>query len=593
MKMKYSMTWDLDSIYEGGSQSKAFRQELMELEQHIVDLKASLLKTDALQAEQLAAQTENLQYILLGLRQAESFVSCLMAQNMFDEEAVALNDRVAQLNASFTKLLTVFDNRLRELSDMSWDDMLKLPALQEVAFNLTERRELAKKKMSPELEALAADLAIDGYHGWGDFYNTIVARTNFVSVNEQGEQMTLSAGQMANKLSEGDRSIRSEAFQTWEKGWEEQADFCADTLNRIAGFRLKWYQNRKWESFLEEPLQMNRMSKETLDAMWQAVEKGKALLVPYFERKAKLFGVDKLDWHDVEAPLSTSAATMNFDEGAKFIIDKFAGFSEELAKFAEMAFEQRWIEAEDRPGKRPGGFCTSLPKSGQTRIFMTYSGTASNVSTLAHELGHAYHQHVMNDMPALTQEYAMNVAETASTFAELIVSDQALKEATDKAEQLAIVEDKIQRAVAFYMNIHARFIFESAFYEARQAGPVPAKELNRMMVEAQKQAFNGLLGQYHPHFWAAKLHFYLTDVPFYNFPYTFGYLFSAGIYKLAARQGPKFIGAYDALLRDTGRLTVEQLALEHLQTDLTKAAFWDDAVELVQEDVKLFLQLTE
>src|SRR5690606_10767310 len=135
-------------------------------------------------------------------------------------EAVTLNDRVAQLNASFAKLLTVFDNGLRELSDASWDEMLKLPALQAVAFNLSERRELAKKKMFPELEALAADLAIDGYHGWGDFYNTIVARTNFVSVNEQGEQITLSAGQMANKLSEGDRSIRSEAFQTWEKGWE-------------------------------------------------------------------------------------------------------------------------------------------------------------------------------------------------------------------------------------------------------------------------------------------------------------------------------------------------------------------------------------
>jgi len=591
--LKYSMKWDLDSLYEGGSQSKQFQQELTELERHILELKVSIKQTNSLQSEQLIAQTNTLQHILFSLRQSESFVSCLMAQNMFDEGAVQLNARVAQLSAAFIGVLTLFDNSLRELSDESWNALLSTPELQEIAFNLSERRELAKKKMSPELEALAADLAIDGYHGWGDFYNTIVARMNFETTDHKGKQIMVSAGQMSNLLSEGDRKLRSEAFQKWEAGWEANGDLCADTLNRISGFRLKWYQNRQWESFLDEPLQMNRMKKETLDAMWLAVEKGKNLLIPYLERKAALLGVDKLDWHDVEAPLGSASATMTFEEGAEFIIKKFAGFSEKLASFAQMAFEKQWIEAEDRPGKRPGGFCTSLPKSKETRIFMTYSGTASNVSTLAHELGHAYHQHVMNDMPALTQEYAMNVAETASTFAELIVSDQALKEATDKAEQLSIVEDKIQRAVAFYMNIHARFIFESAFYEARQEGPLTAKELNALMVSAQEKAFKGLLGQYHPHFWAAKLHFYLTDVPFYNFPYTFGYLFSAGLYKRALQEGASFIDAYDALLCDTGRLTVEELAEKHLQTDLTSTVFWDEAVSLVEEDVNLFLQLTE
>lgn len=586
--MKYAMQWELDSIYEGGSQSTQLKQEFVNTDQFIKQLHAELSKEQAGQLENVIAQTDIVQQILLNIRQMDSFVSCLMAQDMFDKQAVILLDKVKNLSAAFTAVLTKFDNHLRNIDDEQWKRYLSQPGLQPVAYNLNERRELAKRQMSPELEALAADLAIDGYHAWGDFYNTIVSRTNF----KADEDTYLSAGQMANRLSEGDRNIRAAAFEEWEKVWGEQADLCADTLNHLAGFRLKWYNNRGWASFLEEPLQMNRMSEDTLQAMWAAVEKGKEQLIPYFKRKAELLSVSKLDWHDVEAPLASTTTTMSFDDAAKFIVEQFGSFSPKMAEFAEHAFQNKWIEAEDRPGKRPGGFCTSLPKSDATRIFMTYSGTASNVSTLAHELGHAYHQHVMNDMPALTQEYAMNVAETASTFAELIVSDQALKAASSVEEQLALVDDKIQRAIAFYMNIHARFIFETKFYEERAQGPVTTTRLNEIMVAAQEQAFDGLLGQYHPHFWVAKLHFYLTDVPFYNFPYTFGYLFSAGIYKRALQQGASFAQQYDALLQDTGRLTVEELAQKHLNVDLTQTDFWEEGAELVAEDVELFLKLT-
>jgi oligoendopeptidase F len=224
---------------------------------------------------------------------------------------------------------------------------------------------------------------------------------------------------------------------------------------------------------------------------------------------------------------------------------------------------------------------------------MTYSGTMDNVSTLAHELGHAYHQHVMNDMPALAQEYAMNVAETASTFAEMIVSDAALKLAEDKEEKIALLEQKIQNTVAFMMNIHARFIFETRFYEERKSGLVSVERLNELMLEAQKEAYCGMLSEYHPHFWASKLHFYITDVPFYNFPYTFGFLFSSGIYALAQAEGEEFAERYVDLLRDTGSMSVENLAAKHLNVDLSKPDFWLQAIELSLKDIEEFLELTD
>ncbi|UVI31412.1 M3 family oligoendopeptidase [Paenibacillus spongiae] len=597
MGQKYPEQWNLDVFYEGGSASPAFAAELAGMERDIDALVRELEETSAgstshVSTAKLSAWTATVQSVILRLRQSESFVSCLVAQQVKDSAALGLNERVKTTAAKFNSALTAYDEQLRLVPEELWNEWLKEEDTAPVAFTLRERREAAKEKLPPSLEALAGELAVDGYHGWGDFYNTVVSRAKFEAQEPDGSTKTLSAGQMHNRLSDGERAVREAAFAEWEREWGEQAELCAEALNRIAGFRLKLYEKRGWQSVLKEPLAMNRMSQATLDAMWAAVNEGKAGLVKYLDRKAKLLGIDKLDWHDVEAPIGSAARTVPYDEGADFIVEQFRAFSPELAEFSEAAFRDGWIEADDRPGKRPGGFCTAFPISEQTRIFMTYSGTASNISTLAHELGHAYHQHVMNDLPPLAQEYAMNVAETASTFAELIVSDSAMEAAADPDEKLALLEDKLQRSTAFFMNIHARFLFETRFYEQRRKGMVSHEELSRLMEEAQNEAFCGAVGKLHPHFWASKLHFYLTDVPFYNFPYTFGFLFSCGIYAVAKKEGPSFAERYVALLRDTGRMTVEELAQKHLGVRLDEPDFWRGAVSVTTADVEAFLELT-
>jgi oligoendopeptidase F len=596
LHMTIKQTWNLDVLFPGGSQSPQFAEFLSVIERETIgfieQLKQTQVPASIEEGERLLPLIAIMQANLLRFREAESFTGCLMADNVADKKAVQLNGRVKSSYADFLSALTQFDELLRRVPETVWQSLLQLEALQGLAFVLDERRELAKQKLPPEQEALVNDLAVDGYHGWGDLYNTTVGRIR-IPYEENGQVQQLSAGQFSNKLHHPDPSTRHKLFKQWEETWADQADFCADALNHIAGFRLQLYKRRGWDSVHQEPLAINRMSAETLRVMWDVIEKNKPVFVAYLQRKAKLLGVEQLTWTDVEAPIGKTNKTYSYEEGAQIILEQFRQFSPLMADFSEKAFEAGWIEAEDRAGKRPGGFCTSFPISEQTRIFMTYAGTASNVSTLAHELGHAYHQHVMNDLPALTQEYAMNVAETASTFAEMIVSDAAVKQATDPVEKLALLEDKIQRAVAFFMNIHARFIFETNFYAERKHGLISVERLNELMADAQKQAFQGALSDDHPHFWAAKLHFYLTDVPFYNFPYTFGFLFSAGIYSVALREGAAFEQRYVALLRDTGRMTAEQLAMKHLNVNLTKPDFWQSAVEVSVEDVKQFLEMTE
>lgn len=402
---------------------------------------------------------------------------------------------------------------------------------------------------------------------------------------------TYSIGQASNKLSSADRNVRKAVFEKLQTAWNEQAPLFAQTLNHLAGFRLQTYKHRKWDHVLKEPLFINRMKQETLDAMWSAITNNKQHFVKYLNKKADILGLEKLSTYDVGAPITKNIKKLSYTEGANFIIEHFHKFSPKMAAFAKHAFENRWIEAEDRPGKRPGGFCTSFPDSKETRIFMTYSGTSSNISTLAHELGHAYHQHVMNDVHGLNQRYAMNVAETASTFAEMIVADASVQNAESKEEKQAMLEDKVNRSVAFFMNIHARFIFELNFYKEREKGFVSVARLNELMIAAQKEAYQDALDEYDPNFWASKLHFHITGTPFYNFPYTFGYLFSLGIYAYAKKQEGSFEEDYIALLRDTGRMPVEELAMKHLQADLTKPDFWEDAIALCVADVEEFLAL--
>jgi len=594
-QVTYKETWDLDVFFKGGSESEEFQQYLRETKGILNEFQQLVeqweIPTNSKDYEEFLKIIDNFQLVSQKIRQAGAFVSCLQAQNMADKKANELRSQVMELSAGLQHSLTQLDDKLTKINDDVWNELLKVDGLSEIQFVLNERRINANEKLSKDEEALITSLSIDGYHGWGQFYDTIVSHIK-IPVTEDGETKELSAGQAFNKFSSENRELRKEVFKNWEEAWSKQGEYLAATLNHLAGFRLNVYKHRGWDDVLKEPLDYNRMTKETLNTMWQVITDYKDAFVKYLNRKAELLGLEKLSWYDLDAPVGKSNGKISYQEGAELIIEQFSKFGEKLASFTKKAFEDRWIEAEDRPGKRPGGFCTSFPESKQSRIFMTYSGTPSNVSTLAHELGHAFHSFALRDVHPLNKNYAMNVAETASTFAEMIVADAAVKNASTKEEKIALLEDKIQRSVAFFMNIHARFLFETRFYEERKKGIVSFERLNALMEEAQKEAYCNALAEYHPLFWASKLHFYITGVPFYNFPYTFGYLFSLGIYARALEEGKGYEEQYISLLKDTGSMTVEDLAKKHLNVELQKRDFWENAVKLCVADVEEFLQLT-
>lgn len=591
--MKYAINWDLDSIFVGGSSSETLRQELNELSTKINSFH-QLVEAFTPNAEnQVEALTEILavhEEIQKSFTECGSFIEALNSANIHDQQAKLLTGQLYSNLPAFQLATTILNKKFASYQESDWQDLMT--HFSQIAFRLSEMRRDGQELLDEQSENIINTLALDGQSAWSQHYDTIVAS---IQIPFNGEM--LSAGQAFNTMmSSQDKAVRQELFEKWEKAWSEKADIFADTLNHLDGFRLNNYKLHGVDDFLKQPLEYNRLDKETLDMMWGTIQKNKQPIIDFLTRKAQLFGKDKMDWQDQDAPIvlgDFEERRYTFDQAADFIVENFKKFSPKMSEFAQMAFDKAWIEAEDRPGKRPGGYCTSLPKSQESRIFMTYGESVNEVSTLAHELGHAFHSHVMWDLPTLNQDYAMNVAETASTFAELIVADATLKEAKTDEEKINLLDVKLQNAIAMFMNIHARFIFESNFYAARQKGLVATDEITRLMVEAQKEAYINGLGSYHPHFWAAKLHFFIDEVPFYNFPYTFGYLFSLGIYAKASQHADGFEDQYIALLRDTASMTTEELAKKHLDTDLHQATFWQAGIDMVLKDIATFMELTE
>ncbi|MDT1995480.1 oligoendopeptidase [Carnobacterium divergens] len=598
--MTYHINWDLDSIFPGGSTSAALQEKITllhtQLEELTTQVQAWEFNQDQPNTSQFSAILALEEKISMGLTQAFSFIEAVQSADVSDKNAGTVTGQLLELNSQFQTIHTILVKKLVLISENKWQEMLQIPSFKAIAFSLNETREDGKELLSEAEEALINALSIDGFQGWSDHYDSLVATIEIPFEEKDGSVSPLSAGQAFNKMSDDpDSAVRKQLFKKWEDAWTKKAPLFADTLNHLAGFRLANYKAHHTTDFLKKPLRYNRMKKETLDAMWQAVSDHKKPFVDYLNQKAKLFGKTQLSWEDIDAPViigSNKPQVYPFDQGADFIVANFRKFSTKMADFAQYAFDHSWIEAEDRSGKRPGGYCTGFPESKESRIFMTYSESPSDVSTLAHELGHAFHSDVMKDLPILNQDYAMNVAETASTFAEMIVADATVKEATTTEEKIMLLDTKISSSIAMFLNIHARFIFESNFYKERQAGIVSEERISELMEEAQKEAFQDSLSQYHPHFWASKLHFFISDVPFYNFPYTFGYLFSLGIYARSLEEGADFEDKYIALLKDTASMTTEELAMKHLDVDLTKSDFWVAGIKLMEADVQEFIELT-
>jgi pepF/M3 family oligoendopeptidase len=585
--------WDMTVVYPS-LESPEFDQGFRSLVQDIADL-AELFDAShveqrphaPLDAATLAAFERVIaryNAVLDELRTINAFIMAFVTTNSRDDVAQArLSElqqhtvRLAQLGTRLTAWIGALD--VETLVEQS-------PTARDHAFMLQRSQVAATHLMSPPEEALAAELRVSAGTAWGKLHSNVTSQL-IVPVALEDSVRELPMSEVRNLAYEAARETRRRAYEAERGGWERAAVPLAAALNSIKGEVDTLARRRGWESPLAAALFDANIDRQTMDAMLEAAYAAFPHFRRYLRAKARALGVPALAWYDLFAPVGAGGREWQFDEGAAFIIEQFGTYSQRLSDFAARAFRERWIDAEPRPGKQDGAYCMSL-RGDESRVFSNFKPVFSGVSTLAHELGHGYHNFNLAGRTMLQRQTPMTLAETASIFCETIVSHAAL-ERGDAREQIEILEASLQGACQVVVDITSRFLFEQRVFAGRRRRELAVDELKQMMLDAQRETYgDGLDGAaLHPFMWAVKSHYYSASRSYYNFPYMFGLLFGLGLYARYQADPDTFRAGYDDLLASTGMADAATLAAR-FGFDIRQVDFWRASLDIVRADIDRF-----
>lgn len=495
------------------------------------------------------------------------------------EKVEGYTPQLTIITSKFTKFLNNLDN-LDALIDCS-----KL--LQEHGFMLRDTKAKAGYLLSDAEEELIAQMQNTGSNAWSKLQDTV---TSSLLVDYEDEQLPLTV--IRNYAYDASDEKRKKAYEAELEAYKKIDQSSAACLNNIKGEVITLAKKRGYNSPLEMTLLNSRMDKDTLDAMMTAIKEYLPYFHKYLKKKATMLGYEKgVPFYDLFAPVGNVDLRYTFEEARNFIVENFTSFSKKLGDFASYAFDNNWIDAEPREGKVGGAYCSGLHMIGESRIMANFSGSLNDVTTLAHELGHGYHGHCLKEESMLNADYPMPIAETASIFCETIVTNAAIKGASDD-EALVILETDIMGSNQTIVDIYSRYLFETELFNRREQASLSVDELKEIMMDAQKEAYgDGLDPDFlHPYMWACKPHYYSADYNFYNFPYAFGLLFAKGLYAKYLEMGEDFIPKYDVLLNATGKNNIKD-TLAIMNIDAHNPDFWRSSLELIKEDIEKFLAL--
>ena len=506
-----------------------------------------------------------------------------------DSKALAELNRLEELGLPLKRAGVLFRNVLASRKGDVESLVRSDPGIAEYAFHLREEILWASRQMSPELEDLAEDLNRAGGDAWGRLQEQVSSTAAMVWDEATGERKT--TVQLRALATDPDRAVREKAWDLELKAWEQMKLPLAAALNGVKGFSVTLNKRRGWSDPLEKSIEQCRISRGTLDALISAMEESLPLWRRYLKIKARYLGVPACAFFDIFAPVGAPTAPWTFERARDFIVEKFGAFSPDMGAFAERAFREGWVDAEPREGKVGGAYCISFPNRGVSRVLCNFDGSFGEVSTIAHELGHAYHHEVIKDVPHPLAQYPMTLAETASIFAETVVFEEAVKEVAP-AEKAGLLENNLQNGCQILVDILSRFYFEKSVFARRPAAELGAQEFCELMREAQEAAYGEGLDRErrHPYMWAVKSHYYSPDLAFYNFPYSFGLLFGLGLYEKYRRQGPSFASAYREILVQTGRMSAVELT-RRAGFDIEGRDFWLGGIEVFKRQVDEFERL--
>ncbi len=516
-----------------------------------------------------------------------AYASAVLTLNTSNEVALRAVSQAEEVSLAVEKaavsLMNFLATRVEEIATRTGDG----GDLARYRYPLEELLEQQRHLMSAEMEDLASDLARSG----GDAFSRLQQAMGSAISTEWGDEGPKSVVELRNMASDKDREIRKKAYESEISLFEAYEIPFAAALNGVTGTTLTLAKRRKWDSPLDRSLSTSRIDREILNSLITAIEGNLDNFRRYLKAKATLLGVEELAFYDLFAPVGDHARSYTYQEAHAFIVKQFSTFSAKMAAFADNAFKSGWIDAFSRPGKVGGAYDTSFPLAKESRILSNFDNSFGGVSTLAHELGHAWHDSVVLDKPYLLRNYPMTLAETASIFSEQLILQGALKESS-REERITLVEHMLQDSTQVCVDILSRFYFERAVYERRADGDLTAAEFCSLMEDAQKRTYGDGLGVYHRYMWAVKSHYYRCEFSFYNYPYAFGLLFALGLFAQAQEQGPGFFDQYEEILAAAGSKSARDVAAL-ASIDLADQRFWDGAMGVINSYIEELVDAAE
>lgn len=588
MTREIDRTWDLTCLYAGFDDPAyaADRTELAELADAYAARVDELAEDpEAFDADELVRLLEMEERMWVLGADLTKFTSLSQAVDAADAAAQA---SMGKLNAIFARMAlpTSLVCRWTAELDLTEDDFARLPVLDAYRFLIGQMIERGHHMLSPEEENLFARVQPFAGQAWVDQRNVLVS---FASAELDGQKRSLT--ELRNFATSTDADLRRRAFDAeieCSRSIEQGMSFC---LNGIKAQESMEAQMRGYASVLDLTMAQSHMKAATLDALWTSVRAHLPMFHAYMRKKAQMLGHEGgLPWWDVLAGVGACSRVFSIDDARDYLVKHLGGFAPDLGELVERAFANRWIDFYTRMGKSGGAFCRNLTNQRESRVLTNFDGSLKAVTTIAHELGHAYHGQQIEDHRPLNRTYTMPVAETASNFNEILVMNAAIAEA-EGAERLALLEQRLQACTQTVCDIYSRFLFEKSVIEQNREGFLFPDKLCELMTAAQKEAYGDGLdeGALHPYMWVNKVHYYSPDLAYYNFPYAFGLLLSAGLYERYKAEGPAFAQRYRDMLASTTVCTVEDAAAV-AGVDVTTVEFWDSCFAAVALQIEEFLQ---
>jgi len=583
--------WDLSNIFPG-LESEEFKQAFSDTSNVINELMSCFQtklaplspETDPrVLNEALSEYVNTLNDTITHVGKVANYIYSFISTDSYNKLATRLISEFEQLGVRLENQDVIFKNWLSKISTKV-DEIISLGGtVADHEFALKEIIHFSQFLMSQAEEELASELNLSGASGWEKLQGVITSQLS-VEMEIDGEVKKLPAPALINLRSHPVEEMRKKGYEKEMQAWKSVEEPLAAALNGIKGTVITLNKKRGRKDAVESALDMARIDRETFEAMLSAMQDSFPIFRRYFQAKAKRFGQENLPWWNLFAPVGQSDTKFSFLEAREFILDHFTKFSPDLADFAARAFDNNWIDAEQREGKMGGAFCMDIPGTGESRILSNFDGSLDQVSTLAHEIGHGFHNDCMEkaNRTQLQQRTPMTMAETASIMCETIISNASLKQAKSKEEELAILEGMLNGDSQVIVDIYSRYLFEKEVFERRVKSDLSAEEFCDIMVRAQKATYgDGLDENYlHKYMWTWKPHYYSAQLSFYNFPYAFGLMFGTGLYAIYQERGDSFIPEYKDLLSSTGLGSAAELA-NRFGINIRDKAFWEGLLESI------------